>query len=196
MALLMVHEGIQPAGQFDLADGYTASLKGGEIYMLSDFGVDSDGYQIVKARPATLSDGYGPFYLSDDGLTGYGVLFGNTVVRTDTGFSSGADNGTRLGPATYKASGKVTLWDKNGMYAVSLDALDANVTEAQWKTAAPNTPLTVTADGTGTLTLGAEQFPAVAYVVRYGIDESLVTTGGAVVNHKKLVIRFNPYGQI
>lgn len=192
MALIMVQEGVQPAGQYDLADGYTSTLKGGEVYVLASAGANSDGYQIVKARPALTSD-TGPFFLSDDGLTGYGVLFGNTVTRTSTGFTSGADSGTRLGPASYVASGKVTLWDKPGIYAVSLDALDTGVSEATWKTKLPGAQCTVGTQGGALTTASGLTNPAVT-VVTYKIDETLVTTGGAVVNHKKLVIRFNPFG--
>lgn len=199
MALLMVQEGVQPAGQYDLdtADGYT-SLLGGEVFVLVSNGTTTDGYQILSARPARTTDGYGPFYLADDGNYGYGVLFGNTITRTATGFTSGADTAARLGPGTWVGSGKVTLWDKPGLYAVSLDALDPAVNEAAWKTKVPGVALTVKSDGSGRLTtVGAPVgFPPVASVVTYKLDEALVTTGGAVVVHKKLVIRFNPYAQI
>ena len=122
MALLMVQEGVQPAGQYDNLDGY-APL-GGEVYVLYSKGADAGGFQIVAARPAVTGDGYS-FYLVDDGLTGYGVLFGNTVTRTATGFASGADSATRLGPHSAAGSLKLTLWDKPGLYAVTLDALAA-----------------------------------------------------------------------
>jgi hypothetical protein len=186
MALLMVQEGVQPAGQFDNLDGYAP--KGGEVYVLYSKGVGSDGYQIVSARPAVTGDGYA-FYLVDDGLTGYGVLFGNTVTRTATGFTSGADTATRLGPHSAAGSGKLTLWDKPGLYAVTLDALFDN--ETSLKAALPGATLTCET-ATGKLKLGNMGAGApIATVVTYKIDESLVTTGGAVVSHKKLVIRFN-----
>ena len=187
MALLMVQEGVQPAGQYDNLDGY--SPKGGEVYVLYSKGVGADGYQIVSARPAVTGDGYS-FFLVDDGLTGYGVLFGNTVTRTATGFTSGADSGTRLGPASEVGSGKLTLWDKPGLYAVTLDALFDS--ESSLRAALPGAHLTCES-ATGKLKLGemAAGMP-LAFVVTYKIDESLVTTGGAVVSHKKLVVRFNP----
>lgn len=192
MALLLVQPGIQPAGQFDNLDGYTPV--GGEVYVLYSTGTTSDGYQKVGARPAVTGDGYA-FYLVDDGKLGYGVLFGNTVVRTDTGFSSGSDTATRLGPASYAASGKLTLWDKPGLYAVTLDALKDS--EAALKAALPGAHMTCES-GTGKLKLGemtSGGFP-LATVVAFTVDESLVTTGGAVVSHKKLVIRFNPYAEV
>lgn len=190
MALLMVQEGVQPAGQFDLKDGYTP--KGGEVYVLESTKVD--GYQVVKARGAQASDAFGPFYLADDGLKGYGVYFGNTVTRTATGFAGGVDTAIRLGPATYTASGKVTLWDKPGLYAVSLDALDN--TESELQDAVSGTKLTVTAGGVLTLDGANQAGAAVATVVAYKVDEALVTTGGSALNKQKLVISFNPHGEV
>lgn len=199
MALLMVQEGVQPAGQYDNLDGYTPV--GGEVYVLYSKGTDSNSLQILGARPATTGDGYA-FYLVDDGLTGYGVLFGTTVARTATGFTSGVDSGTRLGPGSYFASGKLTLWDKPGLYAVTLDALDYTTTvgdgETAWKAALPGAKLTVNGAASGVkagrLKLGTPSAGTdpLATVVAYKFDEALVTTSGAVVNHKKLVIRFNP----
>lgn len=193
----MVNEGLHPAGQYDLdtVDGYT-SLLGGEVFVLVSNGANSDGYQTLSARPARTTDGYGPYFLADDGTYGYGVLFGNTVSRTSTGFTSGADTATRLGPGTWVGSGKVTLWDKPGFYAVTLDALDSAVSEATWKAKVPGAPLSVKSDNSGKLTTGTQLFPAVATVVTFKVDEALVTTGGSVVAHKKLVIRFNPYGSV
>jgi hypothetical protein len=190
MALLMVQEGVQPAGQYD---GYSTFLPvGGEVGVLISTGTNSDGYQLLAVRGATTGD-KGPFYLVDEGLTGYGVFFGNTVTRTATGFVSGADSATRLGPTTYAASGKYTLWDKPGLYAVTLDALFD--TEATLKAQVPGAHLTVDASTSklkvGNMAGGASAAP-LATVVVYKIDESLVTTGGSVVAHKKLVINFNP----
>ncbi len=189
MALLMVQEGVQPAGQFDLADGYAP--KGGEVYVLTSTST-VDGYKVISARGAEAADAYGPFYLADDGLTGYGVYFGNTVSRTSTGFAGATDTATRLGPASYAASGKVTLWDKPGLYAVSLDALADTATDLA--ALAPGAKLHVGTAGVLTKN-GTQTGPAVATVVGFKLDESLVTTGGAVVSHQKLVISFNPNGQ-
>lgn len=193
MALTLVSPGIQPLGQYDAystADGAATNWAplGGEVAVLMSAGTDTDGYQIVRCRAAATGD-TGPFYLADDGLVGYGVLFGATVVRTDTGFASGSDTGARLGPASYKASGKVTLWDKPGQYAVSFDALVGS--EASFKALTPGAYL-----GVETLTgklksTGGSSTNTPARCVSFKIDESLVTTGGATVNHKKLVISFD-----
>jgi hypothetical protein len=185
MALLMVQEGCQPLGQYD---GYSSfAPKGGEVGVLISTGTNSDGYQVLAVRGATTGD-TGPFFLVDDGLLGYGVYFGNTVTRTDTGFSSGADAASRLGPSTYAASGKLTLWDKPGLYAVTLDALFDS--EASLKAAVPGAVMTVDAS-TSKLKLGAPSSGLyLARVITFKVDEALVTTGGAVVAHKKLVIMF------
>ncbi len=185
----MVQEGIQPLGQYDAYASFTP--KGGEVGVLISTGTNSDGYQVLAVRGATTGD-KGPFYLVDDGLLGYGVYFGNTVTRTDTGFSSGADTATRLGPTSYAASGKLTLWDKPGVYAVTLDALFDS--ESSLKAAVPGAALTVDAS-TSKLklgTMGSAVGLGLATVITFKVDESLVTTGGAVVAHKKLVISFNP----
>ena len=187
MALLMVQEGCQPLGQYD---GYSSFAPvGGEVGVLISTGTNSDGYQVLAVRGATTGD-TGPFFLVDDGLTGYGVLFGNTVVRTDTGFSSGADLGARLGPSTYAASGKLTLWDKPGLYAVTLDALVGS--EASFKAALPGAQLSADA-ATSKLKLASPASGSFCRVVTFKVDESLVTTGGAVSAHKKLVVAFNGY---
>lgn len=189
MALVLVQPGIEPAGQFDLAANQT--ITGGEIGVFDTYGTDADGFQIVKVRLATSGD-TGPFYLLDEGTKGYGTLVGDTVVKTDTGFASGLNNGVRLGPATHVGSGKVTLWNKQGIYAVTLDSLAD--TEAALKSAAPGTGLTFDTT-TGKLLLGNASPTPLAYVIQFKQDEALVTTLGSVVYHEKLIIQFNPCGQ-
>ena len=190
MALLLYEPGVQPVGQFPLNSAYTPL--GGEVGILYTTGVDSSGYQIINVRMALPAD-TGPFYLLDDGLKGYGVYFGVTVTKTSTGFGSGVDNGARLGPATYAGSGDVTCWDKPGIYAITSDALDPTVTTATWKGLLPGAKLTLTAAGGKVTNGGAAASPALT-VVKFSADESLVTTGGAVVYQPKLIVRFNPYG--
>ena len=189
MALLLVQPGIEPSGQFDLADGYT--LVGGELGVIYSTGT-SGGYQVLKVRTA-LSTDHAPFYFIDEGTKNYGVYFGNTVTRTATGFTSGADSGTRLGPATYIASGKVTLWGKPGLYAVTSDALDPLQSAATWKGLAPGYGLTVTAAGLLTVS-GPSSGTSAVTVVTYCQDETLVTTGGNVQRQFKLIVNFNPFG--
>ena len=63
-----------------------------------------------------------PLWLLDEGTRGYGTLFGQ-VIGVPAGLST---VGTNLGPHTAAGSGKVTCWDKPGLYAVSVDAVDTS----------------------------------------------------------------------
>ena len=67
-----------------------------------------------------------PLMLTDDGITGYGTLFGSVVGGTVGQQVNGPTTftGAVLGPATQTGSGKITCWEKPGLYAVSLDACD------------------------------------------------------------------------
>lgn len=135
MALKLLQPGIQPLGQFDALDSQVTSPLGGEVasftYVSIAAGTDDaaadvdDGYLAAAGtRPAattTLVSGARPLFLVDEGVSGYGTLFGEVVGaavgKTVTG-------GTVLGPHTATGSGKWTLWDKPGFYAVTLDAVD------------------------------------------------------------------------
>lgn len=135
MALKLLNSGSNPLGQFDGLDADYLSVKGGEVIQFDS--VDSsgsdkaskdsfDGY--INASPTlkrpVLRLGYSnslPVFLADDGVAGYGTLFG-TVVGGVAG--QVATGGAVLGPHTATASGKLTAWDKPGLYAVSLDACD------------------------------------------------------------------------
>ncbi len=134
MALKLLQPGTQPLGQFDGYDTQVLTLKGGEIVTFASVTATSatdkaasdvfDGYvnsakRVVVTRNVATSAR--PLMLADDGLSGYGTLFGSVVGGTVGQVSTG---GTVLGPHTATGSGKVTLWDKPGLYAVSLDACD------------------------------------------------------------------------
>lgn len=137
MALHIYQPGIQPLGQFDCLDGYLSTILGGEVgtlYQASRTNTSSekaafdslDGYTNVSAvtraavanRVNTTSQR--PLWLLDEGSAGYGTLFGQTI-GTPVGLST---TGTNLGPHTAAASGKVTCWDKPGLYAVTVDAVN------------------------------------------------------------------------
>lgn len=142
MALKILQAGIQPLGQFDGYDSQitlaAGGIKGGEVatlvnYPLPPTGSDlaasdadgSDGYvgTTNKFRPIVtknLVDGARPLFLTDDGVAGYGTLFGQLVG----GVVGKQTAGDQLGPHTAAGSGKVTLWDKPGLYAATLDAVD------------------------------------------------------------------------
>jgi len=175
-----------------------------------------DGYVNVGGSPAVfkrpvvtrlwgfggyLSDGYArPLMLADEGITGYGTLFG-AVVGGTVGQQSNSPTvftGAILGPHTATGSGKVTCWDKPGLYAVSLDACDTSATVGLQPT---NTSLTVGAplSFTGSTGLGtgglltpwngvnainggnALNSPIVGNFVEFNTNQSLVTTPNYLV---------------
>lgn len=172
MALELLQPGIQPLGQYDGYDAITLNTKGGEVATMIpvEVGTDrsakdadgTDGYQGAPPgfRPAVttqLVSGARPLYLVDDGLVGYGTLFGSVLGATvgqnsPPGFAGAPGNqfGTLLGPHTATGSGKLTLWDKPGTYAVTLDATDTDPVDGlQTSNTAIRTgdPLYATADG-------------------------------------------------
>jgi len=143
MALYIYQSGVQPLGQFDALDGYLDgtydTILGGEIGtvfaaartvsasekaaydVLDGYTNATDQYRPAIANSIDASTTR-PLWLLDDGTAGYGTLFGQ-VIGTPVGLST---TGTNLGPHTAAASGKVTCWDKPGLYAVSVDAVDTS----------------------------------------------------------------------
>jgi len=140
-------QAIYPLGQFDGYDSDTrtvGALLGGEVATLVNYafsgttaGTDqaaadadgSDGYvgTTIKYRPIAtkaLPDGARPVFLLDEGCAGYGTLFGELIGAVVGKAGSGPGTGVQMGPPTSAGSGKVTLWDKAGLYAVTLDAVD------------------------------------------------------------------------
>lgn len=202
MALKILQSGINPLGQFDCLDTELTTFKGGEVCTLTAVayrlpgtaaaGFDTnaadvnDGYSggSSKTRPAvtlTLVSGHRPLFLSDDGTTGYGTLFGQVIGATAGLTTSGA----ALGPHSAAASGKMTIWDKEGLYAVTLDAVDTAVATGLVPTNTGITcgdPLFATAAGKLTPNTG-NRFEAltVARFVEFATNQSLVTTGAGAV---------------
>jgi len=140
MALYIYNPGCQPLGQFDFLDSYltTYGVNGGEAgtlttaarYLTSTEKASSDTYDGYEnsstlKRPAVMNcinaTSTRPIWLLDEGTTGYGTLFGQ-VIGSPAGLST---TSTNLGPHTMAGSGKVTCWDKPGLYAISTDAVDA-----------------------------------------------------------------------
>ena len=203
MALKILQSGMNPLGQFDCLDGDLQKFNGGEVCTLttvawrqpgfgSGAGFDSnvadveDGYLTSggKTRPAvtlTLVSGHRPLFLADDGTTGYGTLFGQVIG----GVGGQATSGTNLGPHTAYASGKMTLWDKEGLYAVSLDAVDTTSGTGLVPT---NTTITcgdpLFATTAGKLTPNTSnrfENVTVARFIEFATNGSLVTTGAGSV---------------
>jgi hypothetical protein len=138
MALVLLNPGIEPLGQFTGLSTLISSVKGGEVLTFGAASTvqggaadDADGYLATGYRPivtnvlttaATL-----PVMLCDDGLLHYGTLFGSVVGGTVGQQVNGPNSytGAVLGPATALGSGKLTAWDKPGLYGVTLDACDS-----------------------------------------------------------------------
>ena len=140
MALKLLQPRALPYGQFDGKDSEVTSFKGGEVAMFAYVGIAQsvdkhaadvdDGYVSTadKTRPVvtkTLVSGKRPLFLTDDGTSGYGTLFGEVVGATVGMIVTG---GTALGPHSAAGSGKITLWDAPGLYGVTLDAADTTAT--------------------------------------------------------------------
>lgn len=142
MALIPLHPGVQPYGEFDIVDTEMSSILGGEVMALTTASrtntltetaaydvLDGYEYATTSQRPAATRASTAtqfPLFLSDDGTssggvgtsTGYLTYFGR-IVGANVGTTT---NGTVLGPATMTGSGKVTLWAHQGLYGVTLDA--------------------------------------------------------------------------
>ena len=140
-----------------------------------------------------------PLMLSDEGILGYGTLFGAVVGGTVGQQVNGpyTYTGAVLGPHTATGSGKTTCWDKPGLYAVSLDACDTN---AIYRFAANqhyfdcrcSSSIHSRSSGVGTGGLltpwagannaaGANTGPIVARLVEFNTNQSLVTTPNYLV---------------
>jgi hypothetical protein len=139
MALYILQPGIQPLGQFDFLDGDLASVVGGMIGVWGAVSRTStadlaafdakDGYAsssvsessnaatrpVLQIADGGAGDNSKEMFLLDDGIAGYGTLFGSTISMFDP-------TGSAIGPHTDKASGKVTAWDKPGLYAATFEA--------------------------------------------------------------------------
>jgi hypothetical protein len=157
---------------------------------------------VVRLYPAAFdTDGYGPAMLSDDGIKGYGTLFG-TVVGSTVGQKSYGPNSTvaaadLLGPHSAKGSGKITCWDKQGLYAVSLDACDTAAgtgLQPTNQTLGAGAKLYVMNDGTGRLTAANSGSKLTKVVGRFVEFES---TGSLVSTPSRLVAALNsPSGSV
>lgn len=199
MALKLVQSGNQPLGQFDGLDSEVLTLKGGEVVtfksvaaaMATDKAAADvfDGYVYADKRAVVtknLSARDCPLMLADDGIAGYGTLFGSVVGGTVGTVSTG---GAVLGPHTATASGKVTCWEKPGVYAVSLDACDTNATTGLQ----PTNPTLDTGDGLyATLGSGLLTPDSSGSNILVGRFIEFQTSGSLVTTPNRLVATLNP----
>lgn len=191
--LVLLQPGIEPLGQFDLEDGDSDLVKGGEVAVFRTITYSTDGYaaDVINQGPGihlklgqVATDGivYG---LVDEGTSGgsgglgYGTMFGQLIggtVGQGTGFGTLSTTGTVvIGPSTVRGSGKATLWTKPGLYGVTVEAWQ---TQAEFDGADLNSPIYgTTADGTldGKLSIFADGAD-VAISLGPVTDTSLVST--------------------
>jgi len=208
MSLKPLVYGTQPFGTFDLLDTDSASLKGGEVMTFAQITIASDsgaadvddGYinpgttrpGVKKVTAGTAGQAH---MLADDGISGYGTLFGS-VVGGNAG--SQVSGGAQLGPASHVASGKCTVWSSEGLYAVSLDSVSTNLQPTvgggvlvPGTAIAYNTDAQLTRDGAGD-----DAGVNVGHFVEFTTSGSLVTTPNHLVSGLQsltyVIIHFKP----
>ncbi len=205
MALYIYQPGIQPLGQFDVLNTKLSSIKGGEIgtvtvaartnsstesaaYDVLDGYTNSTDQKRVAITTAIGSSSVRPLWLLDEGTSGYGTLFGQ-VIGTPVGLST---TGTNLGPHTAAASGKVTCWDKPGVYAVSVDAVDTSADGLVLDNASCDPGTGVDVESAGVLTLSGSGTAVGVNVGRFLEFETspfLVTTPASLVTGTEAAVR-------
>ncbi len=199
MALYPLNPGVVPA-VYDLSDAISlSSIAGGEVGTLT---TRSRSNTSSETSAADVKDGYNyatpgvraaatlatsassvPLFLIDEGTSpGYGTMLGQ-VVGANVGTSL---SGTALGPHTATASGKVTCWDKPGLFLVSTDAVASDfITSLLASTSglAPGVSLGFNASSrlAHSSCSGAVSGSGVAHFVEFESTNSLVTTTAATV---------------
>lgn len=205
MALYVYQPGVQPLGQFDMLNTQLANVKGGEIGTVTaqartNSSTESAAYDVldgysnatdqkrVAITTTIASSATRPLWLLDDGTTGYGTLFGQTI-GTPVGLST---SGTNLGPHSAAASGKVTCWDKPGIYAVSVDAVDTSADGLVLTNSScdPGTGVDVQSDGVLTLSgSGTASGVNVGRFLEFETSPFLVTTPPSLVGATEAAVR-------
>jgi hypothetical protein len=186
MALKILNTTLTPLGLFDLIGDDTSTaasdIAGGEHVVFDNQHLGEEGYAadvpslgLTSTTYAAVAPGQkaaGGFSgLADDGQgTGYGTLFGE-LIGSNTGSATSVSGAVVIGPATHRASGKVTVWATPGLYGITGRA----ATAAASPLSAMTTNAAVYATSTGLLTSGSNGTQVAIYVGR-AADTSLVST--------------------
>jgi len=205
MALKLLHTSGTPLGEFDALDtDLTTGFKGGECVTWSFTAVNSgdksaadsvDGYvnpnggananrRVVLSKSA-IASGTTALMLVDDGLSGYGVMFGVVTGGTvgQTAYAPGG--GSPIGPPSYVGSGKLSVWATPGVFGVTLDACDTTASTGLQPTNATLLPgaQLFAQNGTGLLSPNSASATtkAVGYFVDFETNRALVTTPNRLV---------------
>lgn len=206
MALKLVNQAGNALGQYDGYDSEVLTLKGGEVVTFisvvstTDAAAKDvlDGYinpnkrVVVTRNVATTAR---PLMLSDDGIQGYGTLFGAVVGGTVGQQVNGPNSytGAVLGPHTATGSGKVTCWHLPGVYAVSLDAVDTVALAPTVSTLNTGDALTwVPASTTGGQLTKVGSAAAAGNTVVVGRFIDFETNGSLVTTSNSLIGTLNP----
>lgn len=206
MALYPLQPGGQPLGQFDFLDTDVSLLVGGMLGTFDEAARTNsasekaaydvlDGYvadgSSAATRPIlriadTASETRKVFFLLDDGVAGYGTMFG-TLIGNPLGLSTTvASGGSLLGPSTVQGSGKVTAWGAEGLYAVSTDAVEAALSDL---TDTPLPGATLYRSTNGKLTSLADTGDKIGVYVEHAGNGSYVTTPAHLVGAAQVLDR-------
>ena len=181
MALKLLNPGLRPLGMFDLDDADNENLVGGEYVELQDDDNAVEAYA-ADAGQLTANESIVSFArasrtagrlggLADEGIEGYGTLFGELIGST-AGQATSQSGAVVIGPRTNAGSGKVTVWAQAGLYGVTDEG-----TEGDLAAAAQNALLS--ANGTSGLLQTTVAGDDVALMVGAMSDTSLVSTTNA-----------------
>ena len=194
MALKILNPGTRPLGQFDLIDQDAGQILGGEYVEIRSvssaerFAADvaqytdpgNPGNTICFQRSSRTMPHVGG--LADEGVEGYGTLFGSITANHING------SAIVLGPSTDRASGKVTVWVQQGLYGIA-GAAAVNLTGI-----ATNTELYADSS-TGLLSdvSGGPSDTWVATMIGSTSDTSLVSTTNSAVGGTPVVEYYAVY---
>jgi hypothetical protein len=208
MALKLVNQAGNALGQFDGYDAEVPTYLGGEVVHFASLPVSNpdkaaadvfDGYvnpggvqMRTYVTKTWVTGNERPIMLADDGIAGYGTLFGSVVGGTVGKVTSGAV----LGPHTATASGKITCWHLPGVYAVSLDACDTDAAtglQPTNTTLAAGIALGFTSGGLLTPAAAPQNVgPTVGTLIDFETNGSLVTTPNYLVSALNVPYGFTP----
>jgi hypothetical protein len=218
MALKLLNPGLRPLGTFDLDDGDAASLTGGEyVELQADAASGADGYAAdvgsvgpmgPDSSPALLAPVLWNFGLSactsesigglaDEGIDDYGTLFGS-LIGSNAGRATSQSGAVTIGPASNRASGKVTVWHQAGLYGVNGTAATGQGTSSTGLDSLSTVNAAVGADTSGLLGAGLGGGDALGVFAGRVTDSSLVSTtnqaaGLAVATEYYAVYMYSPH---
>ena len=220
MALKLLQPGLRPMGQFDIDNDVTkANITGGELMSLqtpagsvaetaaADVSTPGPAAEAAFAADCTLQSKLETSgtdliigFLSDEGVAGYGTLFGSLIgAGTGLATQSGAAGGAVvIGPRTSSGSDKVTLHHAPGLYGFDgpVDGTTTAVGAASdcWSGTIDATVGThYSTDGNGKWATSSTNDQAHCIMLGSMTDESLVSTTAAAATGSAVVGSYAMY---